>query len=208
MTKVFRQLREELNKDKFVPKITSDDEDNENRGQDQKKFVAKHVTDFFKANIGMEAQFKGTMPQVTGKVVGESEQRDAGDENVENFIKKKIKEMGKDSLDDLTPEEKKKLFNAVDKEFKADNESITEEADQINENILSNLKNIVKSKKSEEIEFKNGKTLDVDQNTANLIVSFHDQLKPSLKTKFESQLERGPSSFLKVLDLATSTMGK
>lgn len=57
-------------------------------------------------------------------------QRPAGDENVEKFIRKCLKDMGADSLDDLSPEQKKKLFAKVDAEFESEAEEDDENGDE------------------------------------------------------------------------------
>ena len=42
-------------------------------------------------------------------------------QSYKEFFEAKLKEMGK-SIDDMSDEEKKKFFNMIDKEWKADNE--------------------------------------------------------------------------------------
>lgn len=50
------------------------------------------------------------------------EAKEGGDKAYEAFMKKKLKKYGVDSPEDLSDEEKKKFFNEVDKEWKADDE--------------------------------------------------------------------------------------
>jgi hypothetical protein len=64
--------------------------------------------------VAKEHQFKGFMKESVDTETAE------GDE-VQEYIKKELKSMGK-TMKELSPEEKKKLFNRVDAKFKSDDE--------------------------------------------------------------------------------------
>lgn len=50
------------------------------------------------------------------------EVKEGGDKAYESFMKKKLKKYGVDSPEDLSKEEKKKFFDEIDSEWKADDE--------------------------------------------------------------------------------------
>jgi hypothetical protein len=82
---------------------------------------------------------------------------------------------------------------------------ITEE--YIAEGVVDTLKDIVKTKGAQSIKFKNGRSLKVDMQTANLLLKVHEALKPANAKKFRDSLEKGPDSFMKMLDFANSVTG-
>ena len=82
---------------------------------------------------------------------------------------------------------------------------ITEEV--ISEGVVDSLKDIVKTKGAQSVKFKNGRNLKVDMQTANLLLKVHDALKPANAKKFRDSLEKGPDSFMKMLDFANSVTG-
>jgi hypothetical protein len=51
-----------------------------------------------------------------------SEQKEGTDAEYDAFVAKKLKAYGVDSIDDLSPADKKKFFNEIEKEWKADDE--------------------------------------------------------------------------------------
>ena len=82
---------------------------------------------------------------------------------------------------------------------------ITEE--YVTESVVDSIKDIAKSKKAQEVKFKNGRTLKVDAKTANMLLKVHGDLKPANAKKFRDSLEKGPDSFMKMLDFASSVSG-
>ena len=80
----------------------------------------------------------------------------------------------------------------------------SDEEVELSEDVLADLRNIVKTKGAKSVKFANGKTLKVDMTTANALVQVHDNLNDKNKAKFADQLNKGPSSFMKMADFAFS----
>jgi len=78
---------------------------------------------------------------------------------------------------------------------------------ELTEGVVDTLKDIVKTRGAKEVKFKNNKTLKVDMQTANLLLKVHGSLKPANAAKFKTALEKGPDSFMKMLDFANSVTG-
>ena len=81
------------------------------------------------------------------------------------------------------------------------------ESIELSEGVVDSLKDIVKTRGAKEVKFKNNRTLKVDMQTANLLLKVHDSLKPANASKFRNALEKGPDSFMKMLDFANSVTG-
>jgi hypothetical protein len=64
------------------------------------------------------------MKELIDKYLGEAEEEDKEkDTAYQKFFQKKLKEYGVKSPDELSDEDKKKFFNEIDKEWKADKET-------------------------------------------------------------------------------------
>ena len=85
--------------------------------------------------------------------------------------------------------------------------STVREEVEITESVVDTLQNIVKTKGAQSVKFKNGRNLKVDMQTANLLLKVHGALKPANAKKFKDSLEKGPDSFMKMLDFANSVTG-
>lgn len=86
-------------------------------------------------------------------------------------------------------------------------EEVEEELDEkyLEEDVLKSLRDIVKNKSADTVKFKNGKTVKVDMTTANALTQVYDLFKDKARQKkFEDQLNKGPSSFMKMADFAFS----
>ena len=85
-------------------------------------------------------------------------------------------------------------------------EEVEEELDEeyLEEDVLKSLRDIVKKKGADTVKFKNGKTMKVDMTTANALTQVYDNISSANKKKFEQQLNKGPSSFMKMADFAFS----
>ena len=136
---------------------------------------------------------------LTGNKLGEEVELDEGklkaaaEKDAEKLSKAQFsKKYGKDVV---------KLFYE-DEEDEEDDDEIEESV--IQEAILDTLKKIVKDKQAQKIKFKNGKTLTVDMQTANLLVKVVGALKPANQKKFADTMEKGPSAFMKMVDFAYS----
>ena len=94
--------------------------------------------------------------------------------------------------------DKKWLKTKLDKFSKS---GLIGEEVEVNEDVWSDLQTIVKKKSSQKIKFANGKTETVDMQTANLIVTVLNKLKPANKKKSIDLMNKTPEGFMKVLDI-------
>ena len=78
-------------------------------------------------------------------------------------------------------------------------ELITEET-----GVIESLKKIASSGKSGKIEFKNGGSFTVDKKSASVLVGVYEALKPANAKKFATNLMKGKSEFMKMLNFADS----
>ena len=64
----------------------------------------------------------------------------------------------------------------------------------LNEGVLDTLRKIVKDKQASKVKFKNGKMMNIDMTTANMIVQSYDKriTKPELKKKVEKMIDASP----------------
>ena len=73
---------------------------------------------------------------------------------------------------------------------------------EISEDVFSDLKKIVESKKEQYVKFSNGKSEQVDVQTAKKILEFHKKINEQNQQKVERMVSSSPTNFMKVLDLA------
>ena len=78
-----------------------------------------------------------------------------------------------------------------------------EETD-LTENTIKDLEKIVKTKSRGEIKFKDGDSIKVDMQTANVLVKVYDALNDPNKKKFEDALGKNETMFMKMVDFAWS----
>lgn len=88
--------------------------------------------------------------------------------------------------------------------FNGDRSQVMEEVEELEEGVLDTLKKIVKDKAAQNVKFSNGKSMKVDMTTANALVRVHASINPTNQKKFEAQLDKGPTSFMKMADFAFS----
>jgi|TARA_Y100000310_G_scaffold137835_1_gene136783 hypothetical protein len=211
--KNFRSLRNELSEapDKRELSLVSDDEGNEtpDNRQAERAFFKKHVVHFMRHPQGNEHVFSGSRDPVgpSDNIVTEELIREGDKEAYQKFFKKTLEKFGVDSPADFkSDEEKKKFFNYIDKEWKADHEEEVKEEDEITEDVYDTLTNIVKKKSAQTVKFDNKKTLSVDSQTANVLIKVHDALRPQNQKKYRQNLAKGPNEFLKMVDFAWSNV--
>jgi len=211
--KNFRSLRNELSEapDKRELSLVSDDEGNEtlDNRQAERAFFKKHVVHFMRHPQGNEHVFSGSRDPVgpSDNIVTEELIREGDKEAYQKFFKKTLEKFGVDSPADFkSDEEKKKFFDYIDKEWKADHEEEVKEEDEITEDVYDTLTNIVKKKSAQTIKFDNRKTLSVDSQTANVLIKVHDALRPQNQKKYRQNLAKGPNEFLKMVDFAWSNV--
>jgi len=140
---------------------------------------------------------KGNPPK-SGKLAEKGERDDKPTQGTDASAKVMGKLFGKNrNTSNLTGN---KLGEEVEVEL--DEDEVVEV--QLDEAIVDTLKKIAKDKQAQKIKFKNGKTLTVDMQTANLLVKVVGALKPANQKKFADTMEKGPSAFMKMVDFAYS----
>lgn len=90
--------------------------------------------------------------------------------------------------------------------------SVTEEvepADAPKEGgVISTLRQIIKGKAANVVEFKDGKKMKVDMYSAKAILMVYDAVNPENKTKMDQMLNKDKHGFIKVADFAFSRAKK
>ncbi len=70
------------------------------------------------------------------------------------------------------------------------------------EDVVDQLRSVVKKKKEQDIKFKSGTEVPIDPESAKVILKTYDSLNSSNKKKLQTQMNKDSKSFLKVLDFA------
>jgi hypothetical protein len=73
---------------------------------------------------------------------------------------------------------------------------------ELDEDVFSDLQKIVKDKQASTVKFKNKEELQVDLFSASALVKVVEALKPANAKKMKDQLNKGESSFLRMVDFA------
>jgi hypothetical protein len=81
-------------------------------------------------------------------------------------------------------------------------EEVEVQDDDLNEDVFSDLENIVKKKSMKKVKFANGKTLQVDLFTASAFVNMFKKVSKQNAEKGKAHIEKSPENFMKMLDLA------
>ena len=164
--KNFRSLRNELSEapDKRELSLVSDDEGNEtpDNRQAERAFFKKHVVHFMRHPQGNEHVFSGSRDPVgpSDNIVTEELIREGDKEAYQKFFKKTLEKFGVDSPADFkSDEEKKKFFDYIDKEWKADHEEEVKEEDEITEGFERHTLSFLKRKGFNVARFSYGKLL-------------------------------------------------
>lgn len=182
MAKTFQQLMREgtgtSSADNFIGKKPDDEE-----ATTKKKYRAKGEQDF--ADMHSRNTVKSDHPVATDAQFASS----AIPSSHKGFDPKHAGEM-KPPRQGSSPKPFKEAF--------ADDET------ELSEDVLADLRNIVKTKGAKSVKFANGKSIKVDMTTANALVQVHDNLNDKNKAKFADQLNKGPNSFMKMADFAFS----
>ena len=72
----------------------------------------------------------------------------------------------------------------------------------INEDVLKTLRKIVKDQTAATVKFDDKKTMKVDMQTANAIVTVFDALKKPNQEKFITMLNKGKATFSQIVGFA------
>jgi hypothetical protein len=81
------------------------------------------------------------------------------------------------------------------------------ESVNVKEDVVDQLRNIVKKKKESDITFKSGTSVPIDPNSAETVLKTFDSLNSSNKRKTQDSMNKDTKSFMKVLDFAFNNKG-
>ena len=77
------------------------------------------------------------------------------------------------------------------------------ESVMLQEDVIDTLKEIVDGDSAKTVKFKDGSSVKVDLQTANVVVTVHSAMKkPDAKKKFEDMMNGSRSQFMKVVDFS------
>jgi|TARA_B110000971_G_scaffold49410_1_gene49645 hypothetical protein len=81
------------------------------------------------------------------------------------------------------------------------------ESVNVKEDVVDQLRSIVKKKKESDITFKSGTSVPIDPNSAGTVLKTFDSLNSSNKRKTQDNMNKDTKSFMKVLDFAFNNKG-
>jgi deoxyribodipyrimidine photolyase-like uncharacterized protein len=81
------------------------------------------------------------------------------------------------------------------------------ESVNVKEDVVDQLRNIVKKKKESDITFKSGTSVPIDPESAKTVLKTFDTLNSSNKKKTQDNMNKDTKSFMKVLDFAFNNKG-
>jgi len=76
------------------------------------------------------------------------------------------------------------------------------ESVNVKEDVIAQLRSIVKKKKESDITFKSGTSVPIDADSAKTLLKTFDSLNSSNKKKTQDSMNKDTKSFMKVLDFA------
>ena len=74
----------------------------------------------------------------------------------------------------------------------------------LKEDVVDQLRSVVKKKKESDIKFKSGTSVPIDPESANIILKTFDTLNSYKKKKMQDNMNKDTKSFMKILDFAFS----
>jgi hypothetical protein len=81
------------------------------------------------------------------------------------------------------------------------------ESVNVKEDVVGQLRSIVKKKKESDITFKSGTSVPIDPDSAQTVLKTFDSLNSSNKRKTQDSMNKDTKSFMKVLDFAFNNKG-
>jgi len=81
------------------------------------------------------------------------------------------------------------------------------ESVNVKEDVIDQLRSIVKKKKESDITFKSGTSVPIDADSAKTLLKTFDSLNSSNKKKTQDSMNKDTKSFMKVLDFAFNNKG-
>ena len=107
-----------------------------------------------------------------------------------------------DKVGMLVDTRKREVANVL---FNSDDD--VDDSDDIVEEDIDLLRDIVDSKKDQKYKFSDGSTMDVDVQTASLLLIVYESLDESNKKKFEEKVYKSKKSFLELVTFAQKKIG-
>ena len=100
------------------------------------------------------------------------------------------------------------LRNEIDPSFvkKESVKEVIRPKKSLKEDVVDQLRSVVKKKKELDIKFKSGTTVPIDPEAAKVILKTFDALNSSNKKKMQDKMNKDTKSFLTVLDFAFSNV--
>jgi len=83
-------------------------------------------------------------------------------------------------------------------------EEVIRSKEPLGEDVVDQLRSVVKKKKESDIKFKSGTSVPIDPESAKVILKTFDSLNSSNKKKMQDNINKDTKSFLKILDFAFS----
>ena len=83
-------------------------------------------------------------------------------------------------------------------------EEVIRPREPLGEDVVDQLRSVVKKKREAEIKFKSGTSVPIDPEAAKVILKTFDSLNSSNKKKMQDNINKDTKSFLKILDFAFS----
>ena len=81
-------------------------------------------------------------------------------------------------------------------------EVVKKSNDYLNEDVVDQLRAVIKKKKESDIKFQSGTTVPIDPEAAKILLKTYDSLNSSNRKKMQVNMNKDTKSFLKVLDFA------
>ena len=83
-------------------------------------------------------------------------------------------------------------------------EEIIRAKEPLTEDVVDQLRSVVKKKREADIKFKSGTSVPIDPESAKVILKTYDSLNSTNKKKMQDNMNKDTKSFLKILDFAFS----
>ena len=81
-------------------------------------------------------------------------------------------------------------------------EEVIQPKEPLGEDVVDQLRSVIKKKKETDIKFKSGTSVPIDPESAKVILKTFDTLNSTNKKKMQDNMNKDTKSFLKILDFA------
>lgn len=178
------------------------------KSEDEKKFVAKHVVDKKEHPVATETQFVSDKKKDASKKASYK----TGEDEAVYEEEDKMSEAQMKKREEIVKSMKKKQADFKDKYgdrwkevmYATATKMAMKEEVEIVEDVIADLKNIVKKKSMQEVTFADGDKLKVDLTTASAITQVYEKLNSANKKKFAEAINKNENMFMKMVDFAFS----